>query len=100
MLFNSTFRNINVTLLSSQIRPQCCMMHVLKSEVFIQGGWGEGGLGPILLNFLDPCLCGEDTASDHYLLVMKMKTKLHKTPDGIKINARFDTEKLENEMVK
>ena len=35
------------------------MLHVLKSEVFIHGGelgWGGGGLGPLLLNFLDPPL--------------------------------------------
>ena len=44
--------------------------------------------------------CGADEASDHYLLVMKIKMKLHKNPDGIEINARFGTEKLENDMVK
>ena len=57
MLFNSMFRKVNVTLLqASQICPQCCMLHVLKSEVFIRGG-GEGGeLGPLFLNFLDPPL--------------------------------------------
>ena len=30
-------------------------------------------------------------ASDHYLLVMKIKLKLHKSPKRRKINARFDT---------
>ena len=25
---------------ASRIRSQCCMLHVLKSEVFIRGGWG------------------------------------------------------------
>ena len=28
----------------SRIRPQCCMLHVLKSE-FSSEGWGEGGRG-------------------------------------------------------
>ena len=38
---------------ASRIRPsQCCMLHVLKNEVFILGG----GLGPLFLNFLDPPL--------------------------------------------
>ena len=37
------------------------MLHVLKSEVFISGGWGwgeteGGGLGPLFLNFQDPPL--------------------------------------------
>ena len=37
---------------ASRICPQCCMLHVLKSEVFIRGE-GCGGLGPLFLNFLD-----------------------------------------------
>ena len=46
---------------ASRIRPQYCMLHVLKSEVFISGGWGwgeteGGGLGPLFLNFQDPPL--------------------------------------------
>ena len=36
---------------ASWIRSQCCKLHVLKSEVFIPGGWGE--FGPLFLNFLD-----------------------------------------------
>ena len=41
---------------ASRIRSQCCMLHVLKSEVFIRvERWG-GGLGPFFLNFLDPPL--------------------------------------------
>ena len=33
------------------------MLHVLKSEVSIREGGGEGGgLGPLFLNFLDPPL--------------------------------------------
>ena len=37
---------------ASRILPQCRMLHVLKSEVFIHGcGGGCGGLGP--LNFLN-----------------------------------------------
>ena len=41
--------------------------------------------------------CG---AVDHYLLVMKIKLELHRNPDRAKNNARFDTQKLENEMFK
>ena len=43
---------------------------------------------------------GADAASDHYLLGMKIKLKLHRNPDKAKTNARFDTQKLENEMFK
>ena len=43
---------------------------------------------------------GADAASDHYLLVMKIKLKLHRNPDRARTNARFDTQKLENEMFK
>ena len=35
----------------SQIRPQCCMLQVLKSEVFIQVGKGRGGTRPPLSEF-------------------------------------------------
>ena len=42
---------------ASRIRSQCCMLHVLKSEVFIRvERLGGGGLGPFFLNFLDPPL--------------------------------------------
>ena len=41
---------------------------------------------------------GADVASDHYLLVMKIKLKLHENPDRANINARLDTQKLENDM--
>ena len=48
---------------ASRKRPQCCMLHVLKSEAFIReegewgGGGGEGGgLGPLFLDFLNPPL--------------------------------------------
>ena len=40
---------------ASRIRSQCCMLHLLKSEVSFRGG-REGGLGPLFLNFLDPPL--------------------------------------------
>ena len=43
---------------------------------------------------------GADAASDHYLLVMKIKLKLQRNPDRARTNARFDTQKLENEMFK
>ena len=32
---------------ASQIRPQCRMTHILKSEVFIQGGGGGGNRAPL-----------------------------------------------------
>ena len=43
---------------------------------------------------------GADAASDHFLLIMKIKLKLHRNPDRAKTNARLDTHKLENEMFK
>ena len=49
---------------TSRIRPQCCMLHVLKSKVFIRGrgrGGGVGGLGPLFLNFLGPPLIIQNT---------------------------------------
>ena len=30
---------------ASRIRPHCCMVHVLKTEVFIRDGGGGGGRG-------------------------------------------------------
>ena len=55
MLFNSFFRNVNVTLLG--ITNTATMLYAacrLKSKVsFREGGGGGGGLGPLLLNFLD-----------------------------------------------
>ena len=59
MLFNSIFLNVNATIyFASRIRPQCCKLHDLKTEVFIRGvGWGgRGALGPLFLNFLYPPL--------------------------------------------
>ena len=44
---------------TSRIRPQCCMLHVLKSKVFIRG---RGGIGPLFLNFLDPPLDGVENS--------------------------------------
>ena len=43
---------------------------------------------------------GADAASDHLLLIMKIKLKLHRNLDRAKTNARLDTNKLENEMFK
>ena len=43
---------------------------------------------------------GADAGSGHYLLVMKIKLKLHRNPDRVKSNVRFDKQKLENEMLK
>ena len=43
---------------------------------------------------------GADAASDHYLLVVTIKSKLRRNPNRAKCNARFDTQKLENEMFK
>ena len=39
-----------------------------------------------------------DAASDHYLLVMEIKLKLHRNPNRAKTNASLDTQKLDNEM--
>ena len=41
---------------------------------------------------------GAHAASDHYLLVMRIKLKLHRNPGRAKTNARFDTQKFANEM--
>lgn len=43
---------------------------------------------------------GAYAASDHYLVAMKIKLKLHKHPDSAKSNATFHTNKLENEIFK
>ena len=57
MLFKSILLNLTLLNFASRIRSQCCLLHTLKSEVFIRGGGGEGGeLGPVFLNFLDPPL--------------------------------------------
>ena len=39
---------------ASQIRSQCCMLHLLNCVVFILGGKGGEDSGPLFLNFLDP----------------------------------------------
>ena len=36
---------------TSRIRPQCCMLHVLKSKVFIRGRGRGGGLGDSVPSF-------------------------------------------------
>ena len=41
-----------------------------------------------------------DADAGHYLLVMKIKLKLHRNPNRAKCNARFDTQKLESKMFK
>jgi len=43
---------------------------------------------------------GADAASDHYLLVMKIKLKLERNPDRAKTSALFGTQELGNEMFK
>ena len=43
---------------------------------------------------------GADAASDRYLLVMKIKLKLHRNANRAKCNARFDTHELQSEMFK
>ena len=53
------FKTLTLLYFASRIRPQCCMLHALKSQVFIReggGGGGRGGLGLLFLNFLDPPL--------------------------------------------
>ena len=46
-------RTLTLLYFVSRIRPQCCMLPVLKSG---GGGGGGGGLGLLYLNFLDPPL--------------------------------------------
>ena len=38
---------------------------------------------------------GADAASDHYLLIMKIKLKLHRNPDRARTNARLDTQRAD-----
>ena len=40
--FQNVFETVTLLYFASRIRPQCCILHVLKSEVFIRGE-GEGG---------------------------------------------------------
>ena len=71
MLFHSIFRNVNVTLLCIMNTPQCCKLHVLKSEVFIRGGGGMvGRIRPPLSEF-----CGS-------------------APDSLKIRAQYNVDKF------
>ena len=61
MFFNSeSSETLMLLYFASRIRPQCVMLHVLKSEVSIREGLGGGGggrgLGPLFLNVLDPPL--------------------------------------------
>ena len=37
--FQNVFETLTLLYFASRIRSQCCMLHVLKSEVFIRG-WG------------------------------------------------------------
>ena len=39
LYFQSVFETLTLLYFASRIRLQCCMLHVLKSEVFIRG-WG------------------------------------------------------------
>ena len=50
MLFHSIFRSVNVTLL--------CI-----TNSFHSGGWGEGKLGPLFLNFLHPPMLWRNVGS-------------------------------------
>ena len=47
-----SFETLTLLYFASRIRPQCCMLHDLKSKVFIHGEEG-GGLSPLFLHFLD-----------------------------------------------
>ena len=51
--FQNLFETLTILYFVSRIRPQCCMLPVLKSG---GGGGGGGGLGLLYLNFLDPPL--------------------------------------------
>ena len=39
LYFQSVFETLTLLYFASRIRPQCCMLHVLNSAVFIRG-WG------------------------------------------------------------
>ena len=39
LYFQNVFETLTLLFLASGIRPQCCMLYVLKNEVFIRG-WG------------------------------------------------------------
>ena len=61
MLFNSIFRNVNVTLICITNTPTmlyaaCPEKWSFHSEERGGGGGGGWGLGPLFLNFLDPSL--------------------------------------------
>ena len=57
LYFQNVFETLTLLYFASRIRPRCCILHVLKSEVFIRGGGGWETLpGPLFLNFLDPPL--------------------------------------------
>ena len=47
MLFNSSFEMLTLLYFASRIRPQCYMLHVLKSEIFIQGTEEGRGRPPL-----------------------------------------------------
>ena len=49
--FNSIFREVNITLLCITNTPTICMLHVLKSKIFIRGEWGGGRTWPPLSEF-------------------------------------------------
>ena len=67
MLFHSIFRNVNVTLLCVTNTPQCCKLHILKSEVFIRR---VGRMRPPLSEFSGSA------------------------PDSLKIRAQYNVEKI------
>ena len=49
--FKNVFGTLTLLYFASRIRPQFCMLHVLKSEVFIRGIRGKGGIRPPFTEF-------------------------------------------------
>ena len=60
LAFLNVFGTLTILYFASRIRPQCCMLRVLKSEVFICGG-GGGGTRPPLSEYSGSALGGRPT---------------------------------------